>query len=195
MLLNINQIPATTRLCKVLTTDRIRMVSTPINGLQKPCKEILEPVLLNSILTTAFMDVCWKMVKTCIREDGIGLTACQIGVFKSLFIMRENDSQFKVYLNPSYTVNQESKSELGQEGCLSVPGKRLMVPRHTKIDAVWWEVKEENETSPKCIFLQEKVLEGFEARVFQHEMSHVLGRNILMDSVLKHPFTPSNKKQ
>jgi peptide deformylase len=53
------------------------------------------------------------------------------------------------------------------EGCLSVPGLRGMVPRHARIHYRGFDVFGE---------VIEREVEGFHARVVQHECDHLLGK-------------------
>ncbi|MCP5049720.1 MAG: hypothetical protein GY940_21295, partial [bacterium] len=52
------------------------------------------------------------------------------------------------------------------EGCLSIPGMRGLVPRHTSIDVKY--TTRDGETV-------ETTLDGFIARIFQHELDHLDG--------------------
>ncbi|MGA0449431.1 MAG: peptide deformylase, partial [Methylophilaceae bacterium] len=81
------------------------------------------------------------MKETMKANDGAGLAAPQIGVFKRLVIFGfdindrypEADSvPFTVLINPVITPLSDDK-ENGWEGCLSVPGLRGVVPRFTHI--------------------------------------------------------------
>jgi peptide deformylase len=53
------------------------------------------------------------------------------------------------------------------EGCLSVPGLRGVVPRHARVRYRGWSEKGE---------LIEREVDGFHARVVQHECDHLIGR-------------------
>jgi len=57
--------------------------------------------------------------------------------------------------------------EEGWEGCLSVPGLRGLVPRHRRIRYSGWSAHGER---------IEREVEGFHARVVQHECDHLIGR-------------------
>jgi peptide deformylase len=121
-------------------------------------------------LTTLIED----MKETMKANDGAGLAAPQIGVFKRLVIFGfdsndrypEADSvPFTVLINPIITPLSDEK-ENGWEGCLSVPGLRGVVPRFTHIkyegyDAVGNKIERE--------------VEDFHARVVQHECDHLDG--------------------
>jgi peptide deformylase len=57
--------------------------------------------------------------------------------------------------------------EDGWEGCLSVPGLRGVVPRFRRIRYTGWGEQGER---------IDRVVEGFHARVVQHEYDHLIGR-------------------
>lgn len=114
------------------------------------------------------------MKETMNANDGAGLAAPQIGVFKRLVIFGfdtndrypEADSvPFTVLINPVITPMSDDK-ENGWEGCLSVPGLRGVVPRFTHI-------KYEGYDADGKKF--EREVEDFHARVVQHECDHLDG--------------------
>jgi peptide deformylase len=121
-------------------------------------------------LTTLIED----MKETMKANDGAGLAAPQIGVFKRLVIFGfdtndrypEADSvPFTVLINPIITPLSDEK-ENGWEGCLSVPGLRGVVPRFTHIKYEGYDM-EGNKF--------EREVEDFHARVVQHECDHLDG--------------------
>jgi len=114
------------------------------------------------------------MKETMKANDGAGLAAPQIGVFKRLVIFGfdtndrypEADSvPFTVLINPIITPLSDEK-ENGWEGCLSVPGLRGVVPRYTHIKYDGYDA-EGNKL--------EREVEDFHARVVQHECDHLDG--------------------
>ena len=117
------------------------------------------------------------MKETMKANDGAGLAAPQIGVFKRLVIFGfdtndrypEADSvPFTVLINPVITPLSDD-IENGWEGCLSVPGLRGVVPRFTHI-------KYEGYDADGKKF--EREVEDFHARVVQHECDHLDGYKI-----------------
>jgi peptide deformylase len=99
-----------------------------------------------------------------------GLAAPQIGINKAVFIYSydRDPKNLEIVINPTFTPIGEDKVE-GWEGCLSVittTWKIAKVPRHEKIRAVYLNHKGE---------WIEKDLEGFAAKVFQHEYDHLQG--------------------
>ena len=114
------------------------------------------------------------MKETMKANDGAGLAAPQIGVFKRLVIFgfdtndRYPDADsvpFTVLINPVITPLSDD-IENGWEGCLSVPGLRGVVPRFTHI-------KYEGYDADGKKF--EREVEDFHARVVQHECDHLDG--------------------
>jgi len=134
------------------------------------------------ISTAETKSLLQKMVKACLEDDGVGLAAPQINIFKQLFIIREMDGEgkplesFIAYFNPEWRAVAEDGKEEGVEGCLSVPGLPFEVSRWKTIDATWWELQEDGS------FIERKErFTGYKARVFQHEHAHLRARSIVDD--------------
>jgi peptide deformylase len=74
-------------------------------------------------------------------------------------------------LNPTITPLPENDGQFleeeGWEGCLSVPGLRGMVPRHSRIRYTGFD---------QAGHPIQREAEGFHARVVQHECDHLIGR-------------------
>jgi len=116
------------------------------------------------------------MFETMAAASGAGLAAPQIGVDRQLVIFgtdapnpRYPDAPIvprTVLLNPVITPLGDEEEE-GWEGCLSVPGLRAVVPRwkrirYTGVDPYGDPI--------------DRTVEGFHARVVQHEVDHLLGK-------------------
>ncbi len=106
---------------------------------------------------------------------GVGLAAPQIGVDLQLVIFGFETSERypdapavprTILLNPVITPLSQDREE-GWEGCLSVPGLRGVVERHSLIRY--------NGFDPAGQPI-ERVAEGFHARVVQHECDHLIGK-------------------
>ena len=69
-------------------------------------------------------------------------------------------------INPVLTP-QGADEELGWEGCLSVPGLRGLVPR-------WARLRYQGVDEFGCPI--DRTVDGFHARVVQHECDHLVGR-------------------
>jgi len=108
--------------------------------------------------------------------NGAGLAAPQIGVNLQLVIFGSNESNPRypdrptvpptVLLNPVITPLGNDEED-DWEGCLSVPGLRGWVPRWKRIRYQGFDV----DGQPI-----DRQVEGFHARVVQHECDHLLGK-------------------
>jgi peptide deformylase len=105
------------------------------------------------------------------HEVGVALAAVQIDELYKIIIVREDfedkkNKRFKVFINPEIT-KLEGKIEEDYEGCLSITDIYGKVPRYNKI-----RVRAMNEDG-KIVRVK---AEGFLARVFQHEIDHIVGK-------------------
>jgi peptide deformylase len=114
------------------------------------------------------------MHDTMAHLNGAGLAAPQIGVALQVVIFgvksnpRYPDAEevpYTVLINPALTPLGEEMEE-GWEGCLSVPGLRGIVPRHSRLRYTGFD----EHGSPI-----DRTVSGFHARVVQHETDHLLG--------------------
>jgi peptide deformylase len=97
--------------------------------------------------------------------QGVGLAAPQVGVLQRVFVFRPDENGTKAVVNPVLTLD-EGERETEEEGCLSLRDVRVEVERPTK--AVL-EGKDPNGDDVRY------ELEGFAARVVQHEFDHLDG--------------------
>ena len=106
--------------------------------------------------------------------EGAGLAAPQIGISLQVVIFGVKDNPrypdaeevpCTVLVNPVLTPLTEYM-EQDWEGCLSVPGLRGMVPRYARI---------RYEGSDQYGNRIDRTVEGFHARVVQHECDHLQG--------------------
>ena len=99
------------------------------------------------------------------KYEGMGLSACQIGVDLKVFVMRFNGDAIACF-NPRITYYSEETTYM-REGCLSYPGLYFPVTRSQGINAAY-SGKEGDEMSGSFIDIS--------AKVFQHEYDHMLGK-------------------
>ncbi len=121
------------------------------------------------------------LILTCRSTQGMGIASPQIGISKRIFIMASHPNerypdapkmQPKAIINPEIlSYGDEVKKDW--EGCLSLPNVRGEVPRATKLEVRYSTRKGE---------VVEEVLEGFLARIFQHEFDHLEGK-VFIDRV------------
>jgi peptide deformylase len=114
------------------------------------------------------------MFETMRAVNGAGLAAPQIGVNLQLVIfgfkknLRYPDAPEvpeTVLINPTLTPLGDEQEE-GWEGCLSLPGLRGVVPRWSRLR--YEGVDEKGNRIDRTV-------EGFHARVVQHECDHLIG--------------------
>ena len=105
-----------------------------------------------------------ELGKTMIKTDGAGLAAPQIGKSIRLAVINSKDGPICL-INPKITRKSWAR-ELGQEGCLSIPGIFGQVKRHKKITVAYY-----NQAGKKI----KQVAQGLMARVMQHEIDHLDG--------------------
>ncbi|MEG2048255.1 MAG: peptide deformylase [Comamonas sp.] len=108
------------------------------------------------------------MLETMYDAQGIGLAATQIDVHERVVVIdvSEERNEPLVLINPEITWASEEK-QLGEEGCLSVPGIYDGVERSTSVKV---KALDENGVS------REIAAEGMLAICMQHEMDHLLGK-------------------
>jgi peptide deformylase len=138
----------------------LRVLHFPDNRLRKiaaPVKEV----------NTDIQRIVDDMFETMYTEEGIGLAATQVNIHLRIIVIdiSNNRDQSLVLINPELL---EKSGETGiEEGCLSVPERRALVPRaaNVKIHALDFDGKpfelEANALLAICI---------------QHEMDHLVGK-------------------
>ncbi len=107
-------------------------------------------------------------VRESVLKGGAGLAAPQIGVSHPIFIYTPDRTteSLKIVINPSFEPIGNTIIE-GYEACFSVPLRCVKIKRWEKIKVTYQN--REGETV-------EDVLDGFAAKVFQHEMDHLIGK-------------------
>ena len=124
--------------------------------------------------TAALRELVADMFETMRSVNGAGLAAPQIGVNLQLVIFGFGKNQRypdapavpeTVLINPVLKPLSEEMEE-GFEGCLSVPGLRGSVPRYTRLH--YEGVDQYGQPISRDV-------DGFHARVVQHEVDHLLG--------------------
>ncbi len=125
-----------------------------------------------STITPKIQKLIDDMVETMHQANGVGLAAVQVGEMKRIIIVETPEDEEDphsgrrfIVLNPEI-VKSSHDTEIGIEGCLSVPGYVGEVERATSI------VVRGMNRHGKSIRLR---LRGFVARVFQHEIDHCNG--------------------
>ena len=130
--------------------------------LRKPSKEIKE-------MTSRTMLLIEDMFDTMYEAYGVGLAAPQVGILKRLVVI-----QPLVLINPK--IVEKDGEQIGDEGCLSLPGKVAVVkrPNHVVCEAL------DQDMNPIRV-----EGEGLLARAICHELDHLDG--VLYPDVAEEP--------
>jgi peptide deformylase len=130
--------------------ERLRKIATSVEKITPELEHIIQ-----------------DMFETMYLEEGIGLAATQVNIHKRIIVIdtSEDRSQPLVLINPELI---EKKGDTGiEEGCLSVPECRALVPR-----AEWVKVRALDKNGASF----EIETDGLLAICLQHEMDHLVGK-------------------
>ena len=97
--------------------------------------------------------------------EGVGLAATQVGVLRRVFVFVDGDDGPRAVVNPK-VVERADETETDEEGCLSLQGVKVPVDRSVRI------VLEGLDANGKPVHYE---LDGYAARVVQHELDHLDG--------------------
>ena len=134
--------------------------------------EVAKPV--TEFNTPELQELVSDLFETMHAHDGVGIAAPQIGVSLQVVIFGfQTNPRYPnaaavpetVLINPVLTPLTDDEEE-GWEGCLSVPGLRGKVPRFTQLRYQGFDMTGQ---------LIDRTVEGFHARVVQHECDHLIG--------------------
>ena len=115
-----------------------------------------------------------NMFETMYNAEGVGLAAPQVGVSIRLFVIDlsvlddlppDIEKRKRVFIN-AHIVERDGEEMVREEGCLSLPGIHENVSRKGRIRIQYLD---EN------FVAHDEVIEGYLARVLQHEYDHIDG--------------------
>ncbi|WP_225501461.1 peptide deformylase [Vibrio vulnificus] len=130
--------------------DRLRTVAKPVEKVTPEIQKIVD-----------------DMIETMYDEEGIGLAATQVDIHQRIVVIdiSESRNEPKVLINPEIL---EKRGEDGiEEGCLSVPGARALVPRAAEVT-----VKALDRDGNEFTLEADDLL----AICIQHELDHLQGK-------------------
>lgn len=111
------------------------------------------------------------MMRIMKRANGVGLAAPQLGILQRVIVVAPLDYKPMALINPVITLREGG--QIGQEGCLSIPG-------------LYGDVKRADYIEVDCIDRKGREitieLEGMPARIVQHEIDHLDGK-LFIDTV------------
>lgn len=144
----------------------LRIITYPDPILERSCDDVVEfGVDLKKLVD--------DMAEVMYASRGVGLAAPQVGLSKNIILVDpssgESGNQLVVMVNPKITWCGDD-IKVGEEGCLSLPGVKLWVPRSMHL------VVEYLDTAGKARRLD---CTGWQARIVQHEVDHLLGITML----------------
>lgn len=126
--------------------------------LRTNCEDVVNPDTIQEVVTNLFDTLDST-------DNGVGLSAPQIGVSLRIFVMDYHGVR-QAFINPR--IRRQSDNETSaEEGCLSLPGVscRVTRPKMVWIDYTDW----------KGVAHQNQKFKKMEARIIQHEMDHLVG--------------------
>ena len=108
------------------------------------------------------------MLETMYDANGIGLAATQVDVHERLVVIDTSEERNEplVLINPEITWASE-ETQVGDEGCLSVPGIYDGVERPARVKVRAWDVEGKE---------FELDADGLLSVCIQHEMDHLMGK-------------------
>ena len=124
--------------------------------LNKTCREVKE-------MTPRLRELAQDLLDTMYEENGVGLAAPQVGVLRRIAVIDVGEGPW-VFVNPR--IVESEGEQVGDEGCLSVPGMAGCVRRPMRVVA-------EASDIDMVPFTVEG--EGLFARAMCHEFDHLDG--------------------
>lgn len=107
--------------------------------------------------------IAGDMAETMYKANGVGLAAPQVGILKRIIVVDVGEGLVTL-INPE--IIESKGSQVDEEGCLSIPGRRGIVERPMEI-----RVKGLDENGNE----KEIKAEGYFARALCHEIDHLAG--------------------
>lgn len=144
---------------KELALSQIRQYGDPV--LRMRADEVVE-------FDEELHDVSERMFQLMHDAEGVGLAATQVGILRRFFVCAL-DGEDRLLVNPVVTP-AGTDSDVDMEGCLSLGSVRVPVERATKVTL------EARDAEGNAVSLE---LEGYPARVVQHEVDHLDGKLML----------------
>lgn len=133
---------------------QLRIEGDPI--LNKKCREVKE-------MTPRLQELAQDLIDTMYEENGVGLAAPQVGVLRRIAVIDVGEGPW-VFVNPR--IIETEGEQVGDEGCLSVPGMAGCVRRPMRVVAEAFDIDMEPFTVEG---------EGLFARAMCHEFDHLDG--------------------
>ena len=137
---------------------KLKIVKVGDDVLRKKCRPVDE-------ITPKILTLLDDMAETMRAAEGVGLAAPQVGVLRRVVVIEVEEGKLIELINPR--IIAYSGEQIGQEGCLSVPGKwgKTKRPMHVTVRALDRHGKEFDISGSELL-----------AKAFCHEIDHLDGK-------------------
>ena len=132
-------------------------------------------------ITPRVLTLLDDMRETMYRANGVGLAAPQVGILRRIVVIDVGDGVIEL-INPE--IVQVEGSQVGREGCLSVPDECGIVERPMIVT-----VKATDRNGEPFVIRGEELL----ARAFCHELDHLDGK--LYTDIAQRMLTPEEMEE
>ena len=165
-----------------LIEQNIKFLRTPTNQVEFPISGHINKIVAD-------------LVDTFQAVPCAGIAANQIGYDKKIFIGMKHDREvdddgkhidevepdpdnYELYINPQIDKTDSKSTQIGSEGCLSIPNITLEIERYDKIKVRYYDASGRKIKKP---------LSGFLSRLYQHELDHLNG-NLMFENPLSNIY-------
>jgi peptide deformylase len=121
-----------------------------------------------SRITSVHKLLAKEMLQVIEKENAAGLAAPQVGASVQLIVVKL-DKKFIVMINP-YVFNASKELAVLEEGCLSIPDRKINVSRPSSIDINYIDLNGRSKSLH---------IGGINTHIVLHEIDHLQGRLIL----------------
>ena len=137
---------------------KLKIVKVGDDVLRKKCRPVEE-------ITPKIIRLLDDMAETMHHAEGVGLAAPQVGVLRRIVVIEVEEGNLIELINPK--IIAYAGEQIGNEGCLSVPGKWGIVkrPMHVTVRATNRHGEEFELTGSELL-----------ARAICHELDHLDGK-------------------
>lgn len=149
-----------------IPADVLRQVATPVDKITKRTNFLID-----------------DMIRIMKKANGIGLAAPQVGISTRVIVIAPDDMKPTALINPR--IIKAEGEQIGEEGCLSIPGLYGDVKRYDYV-----EVEAMDRKGRELVF----EMEGLPARVVQHEIDHLEGV-LFIDKVITETLHWTNPEE
>lgn len=150
--------------------------SADLRVLRDSCRDFTA----DDLLSEDFRLLAEQMIATVTspEQDGVGIAGPQVGLNRRVVTVQRLDKKgkpFEVY--PDIRIISHSDSLVnGREGCLSIPGRTGYVMRYNEVKIRYRLLSgTDGKSNAKTVRDTTETVEGFTARIFQHECDHLDG--------------------